>query len=527
MHVGHSFTQHPPQGKFDVIIIGSGMGALACAVSLARHGHQRVLVLERHYRAGGYTHVFSRPGYEWDVGVHYIGQVGERGALKGLFDRLTDGRIRWNPLPDVYDRVELGDRGYDLVTGTGRFVAKMGEYFPSERKAIEQYVTLLKATARKQMLTFLTRAAPAPLARLAAPLMQRTMGGLGGRTTREVLLELTRNEELIAVLTGQYGNYGLPPSRSSFAAHAAVVTHYLGGGFYPIGGAGVFAEAMAPIIEAQGGHLATSAEVAQVLVEGGRAVGVKMASGEELRAEVVISGAGLALTMGRLLPEAHRPAEWTKALATVTPSASYVCLYLGFKHTDAELGLQGTNLWLYPDEKHDLNVERYASDPDAPFPMVYLSFPSAKDPDFQRRHPGHATVDVITMARWEWFAPWQGTAWHKRGADYEAFKQRFTDRLLEVLFKRVPQLRGKVDHCELSTPLTVEHFASHPRGELYGLDHSPARYQLALQARTPVPGLYITGADLASAGVAGAAFGGVITAGALLGPRFVYQMVKR
>jgi all-trans-retinol 13,14-reductase len=527
VHVGHAFKQKPPQGKFDVIVIGSGMGALSCAVSLARHGRKRVLVLERHYRAGGYTHVFSRPGYEWDVGVHYIGQVGERGALRGLFDRLTGGRIRWAPLPDVYDRIELGDRRYDLVTGTGRFIAKMGEYFPGERAAIQQYVSLIKTTARRQLLTFLTRAAPPMLGRVAAPIMHRTIGAMGSRTTREVLLGLTRNEELIAVLTGQYGNYGLPPSRSSFAAHAAVVTHYLGGGFYPIGGASVFAEAMVPLIEAEGGHVATSAEVASVLVEGDRAVGVRMATGEELRADVVVSGAGLALTLGHLVPEAHRPREWGRALSSVTPSSSYVCLYLGFKHTDAELGLEGTNLWLYPDEKHDMNVERYASDPEAPFPLLYVSFPSAKDPDFGRRHPGRATVDVITMAKWEWFARWQDTNWHKRGQDYEAFKQRFVDRMLEALFARVPQLRGQVDHAELSTPLTVQHFAAHPRGELYGLDHSPARYGLSLQARSPLPGLYITGADLASAGVAGAAFGGVITAGALLGPRFLYEMVKR
>ena len=83
MHVGLSYKQQPPEGRFDAIVIGSGIGGLTVAAMLSRHGKKRVLVLERHYRIGGYTHTFTRPGYEWDVGVHYVGQVGER-AARGL-----------------------------------------------------------------------------------------------------------------------------------------------------------------------------------------------------------------------------------------------------------------------------------------------------------------------------------------------------------------------------------------------------------------------------------------------------------
>ncbi len=527
MHVGHSFKQKPPQGAFDAIVIGSGVGGLTAAAVLSRQAKKRVLVLERHYRAGGYTHTFERPGYEWDVGVHYVGQVGPGGAVRGIFDRLTDGRLDWAALPDVYDSIELGSRRYEYVTGSRRFAARLGEYFPKEKAAIAQYVELVKSTARRGSLYFMSRAVPGPLAKLASPLVQAAFGHLAARTTREVLRELTADEELIAVLTGQYGDYGLPPSQASFAMHAALVAHYLGGAYYPVGGSAAIAAGIAPQVEENGGHVAVSAEVASILVERGRAVGVRLAGGEELRAPVVISDAGVANTFGRLLPEAARPEPWVRALRTVTPSVSYLCLYLGFKEPDAALGLKGTNLWLYPDEKHEENLARYYADPKAPFPVVYCSFPSAKDPDFQRRHPGRATIDVVTPARWEWFSQWDGTRWHKRGKDYDALKARFTERLLEVLFARLPQLKGRVDHAELSTPLSTAHFASHPRGELYGLDHTPARFRLPLRAKTPVPGLYLTGADLATCGVAGALFGGLLTAGAILGPQVVLKYVRR
>jgi all-trans-retinol 13,14-reductase len=527
MHVGTSFKQSPPTGKFDAIVIGSGIGGLVTAAMLSRHGRQRVLVLERHYRAGGYTHTFTRPGYEWDVGVHYIGQVGERGGLRHVFDRLTDGRLKWASLPEVYDSIELGERRYPLVAGTRNFVDTLAERFPRQREVIERYVQLLKQTARSNSTYYLSRALPGVLAGALGWATGRGFAKLAGRTTWDVLRELTDDEELIAVLTGQYGDHGLPPRRSSFAIHAAVAAHYLGGGSYPVGGSSEIARGLAPLIEEAGGQVCVSAPVASIVVEGGKAVGVRLESGETLFAPRIISDAGAANTFGRLVPEAERPAAWTRALSTVTPSVSYLSLYLGYEATDAALGLTGTNLWLYPDERHDENYERFAEDPDAPFPLVYCSFPSAKDPDFQRRHPGHATIDVITMARWDWFTRWQDTRWHKRGADYEALKARFAERLLEVLHRRLPQLKGREAHVELSTPLSTAHFSGHPRGELYGLDHTPARFSLPLRARTPLSGLFLTGADIATCGVAGALLGGLITAGSILGPKPVFQLLKR
>jgi all-trans-retinol 13,14-reductase len=339
--------------------------------------------------------------------------------------------------------------------------------------------------------------------------------------------ELTSDKELIAVLTGQFGDYGLSPARSSFAMHASVAAHYLGGAWYPVGGASTIARAFAPVIEGAGGTLRHSAEVDRIVVESGRAVGVRMIDGRELRAGLVISDAGVANTFGRLLPDAGIAPSLRGALDGARASIGYISLYLGFKHTDAELGLTGTNLWLYPDAHHDANIARFLADPSAPLPLVYASFPSAKDPSYRDRYPGRATIDLITLCPWEWVEQWKDTAWMKRGPDYVALKARFTERLLEALFARLPQLRGKVDHAELSTPLSTRHFASHPRGELYGIDHDPARYRLPIRAQTPVEGLYLTGADLVSAGVAGGLAGGAITAGAILGLRGVGSLLAQ
>jgi len=96
---------------------------------------------------------------------------------------------------------------------------------------------------------------------------------------------------------------------------------------------------------------------------------------------------------------------------------------VGIKATDAALGLNGTNLWIYPSLDHDANVARFANDIDSPFASLYISFPSSKDPDFANRCPGRSTVEVLTFVPFEAFASWRDTKWKRRGAAYDSLKQ--------------------------------------------------------------------------------------------------------
>ncbi len=526
--VGIPYKQHPSAEAFDAIVIGSGMGGLAAAAILAKHGGKRVLVLERHYTPGGYTHVFRRPGYEWDVGLHYIGQVHDpRSETRRVFDDITDGKLTWAPMPEVYDRIIIGDRAYDLRAGADRFRDTLHGYFPREARAIGRYLELVQACVRASQPYFIQKVLSAPVAWILRPIMLRRFLRYAGKTTREILEGLTGDRELLAVLTGQYGDYGLPPSQSSFAMHAAVVAHYLEGASYPVGGAGQIAATVLPAIEAAGGAVLVSAEVQQIRVERGRAMGVRMADGQEIRAPIVISDAGVVNTFGRLLPkEVAARTGIGEVLGRLTPSTAHLCLYVGLKHTAEELGLTGTNLWIYPDADHDGNFARFLRDPKAPFPSVYISFPSAKDPSFQDRYPGRATIEVITQGPYEWFERWAETRWKRRGADYEQFKARFAERLLEQLYLHVPQVRGKVDYSELSSPLSTRYFSGHPHGEMYGLSPTPERFRTRLRAQTPVRGLFLTGQDLAMAGVVGAMFGGVLAASAVLRRNILKEILQ-
>jgi all-trans-retinol 13,14-reductase len=518
-NAGVSYKQHPPEGAFDAIVIGSGIGGLASAALLARRAGKRVLVLERHYTAGGFTHVFHRPGYEWDVGLHYVGEMGAGARMRALFDEITEGRLQWSAMPEVYDRIRIADRSYEFVSGAERFAERMRGYFPREGAAIGRYLALVRGAARASQLFFAEKAIPAALARLAGSSLRRGFLKYAGQTTAETLTGLTENRELIAVLTGHWGNYGLPPARSSFGMHAVIAAHYLDGAFYPVGGASRIAAGIRPVIERAGGQILVSAEVAQILLDArNRAIGVRMADGRELRAPLILSDAGAWNTYATLLPpDAPGRAESLAEIERIPVSMGHVCLYVGLRRDPGEPEFGDSNLWIYPHADHDANVARYAADPEQPFPGLFISFPSAKDPEFAERYPGRATIEVVALASYSQFDRWADTPWKRRGAAYGELKVKLAARMRAELERHVPAVRGKIDYCELSTPLSTRNFANYNQGQIYGPAATPERFQArVLSPRTPVRNLYLTGADAAVPGIAGALAGGALAASAVL-----------
>jgi len=507
------------------VVIGSGIGGLGAAAILARRRGMRVLVLERHSTAGGFTHTFERDGFEWDVGVHYVGKMtGRRGALRRIFDYVTNGELDWAALPEVYDRIVVGNREFDLAAGQERFVEGLASAFPAERKGIASYLVQVKACARAAGPYFGAAALSPRVAGLMGRLMRRGFLRHARRTTGEVIASHVKDPVLRAVLAGQCGNYGLPPGLGSFGNHALVADHYLHGAAYPVGGSSRIAATILPVIEAAGGHVAVAAEVEQVVVEDGRAAGVRLAGGRVVRAPVVVSDAGWAATVGALVPQ-----EWRSrfpALPGIGPSCAHLSLYLGLRGTAAELGFSGTNQWLYQDADIDRSFARFGRDLAAPFPVVYLSFASAKDPTFLDRFPGKATLTAVTMGPYAPFTRWADTRPGHRGPEYEELKGRLRERLLAEVEARLPAIRGRVEVAHLSTPLSTRHFAGHPSGEIYGLEATPRRFEADIPVRAPLPGLFLTGADVATSGLTGALAGAALCASAILKENTIAAILK-
>jgi len=533
MKVGVSYKQEKITGQYDVIIIGSGMGGLATAAILAKEG-KKVLVLEKHYTAGGFTHSFKRNDYEWDIGIHYIGSVDNpKRTMRRIFDYITDSQLQWADMGEVYDKVIFGNKEYRFVKGLHNWTKQMKEYFPQpeDQRAIDDYIELVMKANKASKLFFAEKALSGLPHHLLGGFMRGGYKKYTNKTTREVLESITKNEQLIGVLTAQFGDYGLTPSQSSFAIHALVVSHYFDGGYYPVGGAARIAETVAPLIEAAGGKIYISAAVTEIVIENGKATGVKMADGKTISAPVIVSNAGFINTFSKLIPKnTANEIGYLNHLRKVHPSAAHLSLYIGLKHTAAELNLPKANYWIYPDNyNHDENMTNYLKNPEhTPLPVAYISFPAAKDPDFEKKYPGRSTIEIIGFAPYEWFAQWEGTKWNKRGDDYVAFKEKFAQQLLAQLYRFEPQVKGKIDHYELSTPLSTANFVNYEHGEIYGLDHSPQRFNLDfLRPATPVKNFYLTGQDVVGCGIGGALFSGMLTASAILKKNMAAKVLKK
>lgn len=508
-----NYTSFSPDIDFsglDHIIIGSGMGGLTAATWLAKAGH-KVAVFEQHYVPGGFTHSFKRKkGFQWDVGVHYVGNMEKDGGLRTLFNFLSNHKLDWEPMGDTYDVAYIGNDIYEFKAGKEAFRKQMAAYFPNEVTAINQYMRLLDKSNKRSNLFFMAKVFP--------PLVNKTLGAIfrklfhkyAQKTTLEVLKSITTNQRLIAVLCAQCGDYGLTPKYSSFAAHALVVGHFMEGGYYPKGGADQIAKHTIDTLKAHGGEVYINAPVSKIITTKNRVQGIEI-DGFFIPCKSVISNVGVNNTFNALLGEKERK-KCGFNIESTGASSGHMCLYVGLDSSDKALNLPKHNVWWFEDENLDEKFDRMTVE-NAPEQFAYISFPSAKDPVWQNNHPEKATIQAVSVGRYEWFEKYENQPWMNREEEYQQIKKRFEEKMLKRLYQLFPQIKGHVIVTEVSSPLSTKHFSNYTNGEIYGLAHTPSRFKLKfLRPETKIKGLRLVGQDITLVGVAGAMLSGMLAA---------------
>ncbi|TFH51875.1 FAD-dependent oxidoreductase [Actinomyces viscosus] len=511
--------------SYDVIVIGSGIGGLTSAGLLARAAGKRVLVLERRTEPGGLTHTFRRDGASWDVGVHYVGQVGPDSRGRAYFDYLSGGELEWNRMPDAYDRFVYPGIDLSVSSDPDRYERDLIAAFPQEAKAIRRYFQDVRRTMTWTAMGFIRGMVP----RLMAPLLglaQRLTGRSATATTKAYLDAHFRSPELKVVLASQWGDYGLPPSRSAFAVHAMIVSHYLDGGWFPRGGSARIARTFEKGIEQAGGAVRVAQEVTEILLDDdGAAAGVRVmdrrgpvARERIYRAPVIVSAVGASNTFNRLLPTSGEVGRLTgparRTLENLGTGTSAITVFLRLRDDPRSIGLDGGNIWVNRDLDHERAQERSASLLEGRPHDVFVSFPSLKSGESPH------TAELISFCDAKVFRPWADHPRGDRGSDYSALKECIGSGMLDLAESAAPGLTEIVDYMEVATPLTYEHYTTHPAGAFYGPPATPLRYRSApLGPRTAIPGLFLSGQDAGSAGIMGALMGGVAAACQVLGPR--------
>ncbi|XP_047427779.1 all-trans-retinol 13,14-reductase-like [Mugil cephalus] len=522
--------------NLDAIIVGSGIGGLGLAVLLAKVG-KKVLVLEQHDRAGGCCHTFTEKGFEFDVGIHYIGELLDHKPFRCMLDQMTNGQLQWEPLDNPFDHVVLGPpenrRCYPIYSGKTRYPEELKKCFPGEEKAIDEYLSLVKKTSWGIWLLLMLKLWPAPLAKFLVytGLAKRLsfFFKMASRSLTDVVNELTENKDLRAVFSYIFGTYGNMPKDASFAMHTSVVSHYLNGAWYPKGGASEIAYHMIPIVEKAGGAVLVRAPVNRILFNDAKeACGVSVMKGQEevhIHAPMVISNAGIFNTYQKLLPkELQAMPAIQKQLSMMKNGDGGLNVFIGLSGTKEELGLKADNYWIFAENNFDEILEKYMNgkreESAKNVPVLFVASPSAKDPTWEERSPGKSTLSLVSFANYAWFEEWKDGKVTNRGPDYKELKQTFIDCALEVVMDVFPKItRDKIEYIDAGTPITNTHYIGTPKGEIYGADHGIARFTPELSAtmrpQTPLKNLYLTGQDLFSCGLAGG-LAGALTCGSVI-----------
>ncbi|HAZ47038.1 MAG TPA: carotene isomerase [Cyanobacteria bacterium UBA11371] len=475
-----SAQTHSTAPEFDAIVIGSGIGGLVTATQLAAKG-AKVLVLERYLIPGGSAGYFEREGYRFDVGASMIFGFGDKGTTNLLTRALQAVNVSLETIPDpVQVQYHLPD-GLNLRVHRNyeKFLQELIERFPQERHGIRQfYDECWEVFNCLNAMELLSLEEPRYLTRV---FFQHPGACLGlvkylPQNAGEVARKYIKDPILLKFIDIECYIWSVVPADMTPMINAGMVfsdRHY-GGINYPKGGVGQIALKLVEGLEKAGGQIQYKARVKKILTEGGKAVGVKLATGEVYRAKRIVSNSTRWDTFEKLLPPEEMPVAEKKWQKRYQKSPSFLSLHLGVEASVLPLGT----------ECHHIVLEDW-NQMETPEGTIFISIPTLLDPDLAPE--GYHILHVFTPS---WVEDWQGMS----PDEYEAKKEEAAGRIIERLETIFPGLDAGLDYMEVGTPRTHRRYLGRvdgsygpiPRRKLMGLLGMPFN-------RTSIPGLYCVG----------------------------------
>lgn len=514
--------------RFDAVVVGSGLGGLAAAAYLCAAG-RRTLVLEAHYVAGGNSQVFRRRheglGYEFDVGIHYIGECGRDGIISAVLNGLgLAERVVFRPLDaDGYSTLHFPGLSFRIPFGWDRYRARLHQTFPQERRPLDAVLDVMQDVATTGHRLSRGELGLGEVASASPAFLQQ-----GLRPVTRLFEEHGLSQQAGAVLLGEQGCYAVRPSDTPVAMAAGLTDHFLRGAWYPEGGGQVIAGRLIEAIRAWGGEVRTQSPVHRIRITKGRVVGVvtgkKSHAAEEIDAPVVISNADLKRTVFELVGEEHWKPETLERIRELRMAVPLFCVYLGLDVDLAARGMPNSNHFIWGDYDIEGVYDELEAGRVSSRAMAYLTAASLKDPVSRRIAPeGHTNLQIMTLVPRDYSVwnvdrgPAEGGRYH-RDPVYRARKHALMDHLIDVSQQLIPDLREHIVWHEAATPVSQERFTLSTGGTSYGIEMSCSQAgPMRVGPRTEVEGLFLCGASTPSGpGIAGVLRGGVAAAGEAL-----------
>ncbi len=493
--------------KYDIIIIGSGLGGLLSGFILSKNGYN-VCILEKNPQIGGTLQSFKRDGCVFDTGMHYIGSLNDGQILNRFFryfNLLNNVKIRKLD-EDGFDVINIDNKIFKYAMGYERFENKLISYFPNEKTAIKTYINKIREVADSE-----------PMYNLRIPdLKNLNVNPYMRVNTHKYIESLTSNNELQNVLAALNYNYAGRSDNTPLYVHAFINNYYINSAYRFVDGSDQIARILASQIINNGGTILKNRKVKEFVFKGSKLIAIDDTTGNRYFANSFISNIHPAQTLGMIDPGRLRKV-YRNRINSLENTVSAFSVYINLK----ENTFPYINSNYYYSKRNNVWSLDYYNERNWPENYFFYT------PAFSTTNKYSRCVGVVTFMKYNEVKKWEDTSVEERGTEYIDWKRTKAEKLIALVTKQFPELEKNITGYYTSTPLTYRDYIGNGDGSIYGiLRNCNNPLESVISPRSSISNLFFTGQNINLHGMLGVTISAVITAGEFVGLRNLIRSIN-